>query len=309
LKKSKRKKDSTVDYPVSNGIKRKNDTAETPVKKKKRESESYIKFESPHIDSTLNDLDIVQNGASSSPEGKKKKKKKSNDLVTIDKSKNYVVSEFPETVVEYKKNKRRKLKNKLKEKIVEDGTTEKKDSSEKISKNKRKKEKRKVIKSDQDKIELPLPFVKSTGTSEIAKISNNTQKKAKPFVNKLKKLFENAATFNAEQETPNTEEKTDTSNDDSKTILMTMNEVHEKSPSTPKSLRDRMMERLKSARFRYLNEQMYRKDSNEAIQIFRRDPEAFKAYHAGYQQQVNKWPMNPLDIIIKDISKLLVFLN
>ncbi|KAJ8984887.1 hypothetical protein NQ317_002727 [Molorchus minor] len=68
--------------------------------------------------------------------------------------------------------------------------------------------------------------------------------------------------------------------------------------------RQRLMEQLKAARFRFLNEQIYTTTSKEAHNIFKRDPEAFMAYHEGYRQQVKKWPLNPLDVIIKSIRKL-----
>lgn len=72
----------------------------------------------------------------------------------------------------------------------------------------------------------------------------------------------------------------------------------------PKSLRDRMLARLKSSRFRYLNEQMYNSESWSSKQFFKEDPDAFLAYHEGYQLQVDQWPLNPLDTIIASIKKL-----
>ncbi|XP_067633438.1 ribosomal RNA-processing protein 8 [Eurosta solidaginis] len=61
---------------------------------------------------------------------------------------------------------------------------------------------------------------------------------------------------------------------------------------------------LLAGRFRYINEQLYTMDSTQAEELFKSDAEAFEAYHAGYQQQVEKWPMNPLDRIIKMIYRL-----
>ncbi|XP_067664018.1 ribosomal RNA-processing protein 8-like [Haliotis asinina] len=69
-----------------------------------------------------------------------------------------------------------------------------------------------------------------------------------------------------------------------------------------KSLTDRMHERLAAARFRYLNEQLYTTTGNEAAQLFADDEEAFHVYHEGYSSQVSKWPIDPLDIIIKEIN-------
>lgn len=70
------------------------------------------------------------------------------------------------------------------------------------------------------------------------------------------------------------------------------------------TLRERMVEKLKAAKFRYINEQIYTNDSKEISKYFREDKEAFDKYHEGYRQQVGKWPMNPLDVIIKSINKL-----
>ncbi|XP_076295998.1 uncharacterized protein LOC143216622 [Lasioglossum baleicum] len=69
-------------------------------------------------------------------------------------------------------------------------------------------------------------------------------------------------------------------------------------------LRDRMMSKLKASRFRYLNETMYSSESSESKKYFKDDPDAFKAYHEGYKQQVAQWPLNPLDVIISSIKKM-----
>lgn len=70
------------------------------------------------------------------------------------------------------------------------------------------------------------------------------------------------------------------------------------------SLRERMLEKLKSARFRYLNEQMYTSEGKQAKHFFEKDEQAYEAYHVGYRQQVSKWPINPVDVIIRKIKKL-----
>ncbi|OCT96301.1 25S rRNA (adenine(645)-N(1))-methyltransferase [Xenopus laevis] len=67
-------------------------------------------------------------------------------------------------------------------------------------------------------------------------------------------------------------------------------------------LRSRMEERLSSARFRYINQQLYTSDSREALQLFQKDPEAFSVYHKGFSQQVQQWPLNPVTQIIKFIK-------
>lgn len=78
----------------------------------------------------------------------------------------------------------------------------------------------------------------------------------------------------------------------------------EKAPSKSLSLKERLMEQLNSARFRYINEQLYTQTGQEAQEMFEEDEEAFQVYHQGFQTQVNKWPANPVDLFIKDIQQL-----
>ncbi|XP_074650498.1 uncharacterized protein LOC141905519 isoform X2 [Tubulanus polymorphus] len=67
-------------------------------------------------------------------------------------------------------------------------------------------------------------------------------------------------------------------------------------------LRERMIDRLQTARFRYLNEQLYTCTGSEAFEMFKNDPQSFEVYHTGYQTQVEKWPKNPQDDMIKYIK-------
>lgn len=60
-----------------------------------------------------------------------------------------------------------------------------------------------------------------------------------------------------------------------------------------------MTEQLSAAKFRHVNEKMYTTSSSDAAKMFRTDPNSFSSYHSGFQAQVARWPMNPLDIIIK----------
>ncbi|KAJ8368455.1 hypothetical protein SKAU_G00084830 [Synaphobranchus kaupii] len=63
-----------------------------------------------------------------------------------------------------------------------------------------------------------------------------------------------------------------------------------------------MEQRLESARFRYINEQLYNSTSGEARRIFQQDPQASGIYHRGYTAQVQRWPVNPVDAIISFIK-------
>ncbi|KAK6186270.1 hypothetical protein SNE40_008340 [Patella caerulea] len=82
-------------------------------------------------------------------------------------------------------------------------------------------------------------------------------------------------------------------------------QVPDKSPANfSDSLKEKMSGQLNAARFRYLNEQLYTQTGKEALDMFQTDVEAFDIYHKGFQSQVAKWPVNPLDLIIKSIKKL-----
>ncbi|KYM92446.1 Ribosomal RNA-processing protein 8 [Atta colombica] len=70
------------------------------------------------------------------------------------------------------------------------------------------------------------------------------------------------------------------------------------------TLRDRMQMQLKASRFRFINETLYNNDSLQSKHYFQKDPDSFMAYHAGYKQQIEQWPINPLDVIISSIKKL-----
>ncbi|XP_072432767.1 uncharacterized protein rrp8 isoform X1 [Chiloscyllium punctatum] len=67
------------------------------------------------------------------------------------------------------------------------------------------------------------------------------------------------------------------------------------------ALRNKMEERLKSARFRYINEQLYTLSSAEAVKLFSEDRDSFQVYHQGFTAQMERWPENPVDRIIQYI--------
>ncbi|XP_055916874.1 ribosomal RNA-processing protein 8 [Eupeodes corollae] len=75
-------------------------------------------------------------------------------------------------------------------------------------------------------------------------------------------------------------------------------------PTQSSSFEAKLKENLMGGRFRFINEQLYTMSSKSANKLFREDKSAFEAYHEGYRHQVQKWPMNPLNKIIKFIKKL-----
>jgi ribosomal RNA-processing protein 8 len=62
-----------------------------------------------------------------------------------------------------------------------------------------------------------------------------------------------------------------------------------------------MRQKLISARFRHLNQTLYTAPSDQALELFDQNPEMFEDYHAGFRQQVEVWPENPVDNFIATI--------
>ncbi|KAI5165541.1 ribosomal RNA-processing protein 8 [Nematocida sp. ERTm5] len=65
--------------------------------------------------------------------------------------------------------------------------------------------------------------------------------------------------------------------------------------NNPNKLLEKLESSLKGAKFRVLNEVMYRKKEKDI------SPELFKKYHEGYKEQVARWPFNPVDRVIKQL--------
>lgn len=169
--------------------------------------------------------------------------------------------------VSNKKTRKRKERRKTHVNMSESCTEG--ESSNKISKHKKSRKLKSAITEP-----LLHEDVESTDTPQSSSIQPQLLKKRKKQLQKLKELV---------LEKAQTSQKVENSN---------------------LTLRQRMMRKLKAARFRFLNEQIYNTTGKETEKIFRSDPEAFKAYHEGYKLQLKRWPMNPLDKIIKSLSKM-----
>ena len=95
---------------------------------------------------------------------------------------------------------------------------------------------------------------------------------------------------------------------DTEILMCPVDKIQEKDTSLGRnklpSIAEKAREKLNAARFRYLNEQLYTSTGKEALEMFQDDPEAFQVYHHGFQSQVSRWPVNPLDVIIKQLGKM-----
>ncbi|KAJ2854682.1 25S rRNA (adenine645-N1)-methyltransferase, partial [Coemansia erecta] len=63
-----------------------------------------------------------------------------------------------------------------------------------------------------------------------------------------------------------------------------------------------MQQKLKGARFRWINETLYTTTGTKAYDMMRNDPKIFEEYHQGFTSQVEKWPVNPVDVFIKQLE-------
>lgn len=67
------------------------------------------------------------------------------------------------------------------------------------------------------------------------------------------------------------------------------------SSSKTNKILEKLESNLKGAKFRILNEVLYRKKEKNI------SPELFEKYHEGYKEQIAKWPFNPVDRIVKQL--------
>uniref|UniRef100_A0A7S1TX81 Ribosomal RNA-processing protein 8 n=1 Tax=Phaeomonas parva TaxID=124430 RepID=A0A7S1TX81_9STRA len=64
-----------------------------------------------------------------------------------------------------------------------------------------------------------------------------------------------------------------------------------------------MQKRLQGSKFRMLNERLYTSRGDDSLEYFSENAHFFDLYHEGFREQVEKWPQNPLDLIVRDISR------
>ncbi|KAJ6509909.1 methyltransferase-domain-containing protein [Mycena vitilis] len=64
-----------------------------------------------------------------------------------------------------------------------------------------------------------------------------------------------------------------------------------------------MKRSLDGARFRLINETLYKSDSREAHEMMQKDPKVYEEYHTGFRHQVQSWPTNPVQHYISVLSK------
>merc|ERR1712072_1502117 len=58
---------------------------------------------------------------------------------------------------------------------------------------------------------------------------------------------------------------------------------------------EKMQQKLRGSRFRWLNEHLYTTTGAEAFKLFQKEPELAEVYHAGYTDQRASWPRDPTE--------------
>ncbi|KAJ3183299.1 25S rRNA (adenine645-N1)-methyltransferase [Gaertneriomyces sp. JEL0708] len=86
--------------------------------------------------------------------------------------------------------------------------------------------------------------------------------------------------------------------------IKTARPTHQPSPQpTLSTLQQKMSQKLAGSKFRWINEILYTKPSEDAVRIFQETPEYFQIYHEGFRSQTRGWSLNPVDKIIDEIQE------
>lgn len=75
-------------------------------------------------------------------------------------------------------------------------------------------------------------------------------------------------------------------------------------PQRKSALQKAFEARLSGSRFRILNEELYTIPSSSAFHRFKSNPELYEQYHEGFRYQVDKWPQNPVNVIVRGLKKM-----
>jgi len=158
--------------------------------------------------------------------------------------------------------------------------------------------------SNDSPISDPIISVKKTKKDKKKQPATNESTESKPVVKPVVKPAVNSKfdinklkhAMDTHKATPSkTEVKSDSSDEEEEVE----DSKSSKQPKPVLSLGERMKEKLCAARFRHLNEQLYVSSGDAAYKLMQDDPDGFTVYHQGFQKQVEKWPENPLDRVMK----------
>ncbi|XP_039600867.1 ribosomal RNA-processing protein 8 [Polypterus senegalus] len=168
---------------------------------------------------------------------------------------------------------------------------------ESTTRNKNIKSKEENSKQNQEKTKT-----KSTNHTKVVSVSKRILSKNKKAQRLQRILSMHDASSKMSSPVSNNLENVD--NDNHNTFIkQSKTDPNEMTVNRSKLLRTQMEQRLESARFRFINEQLYTSSSLEAYKLFHKDSDCFHIYHRGFTAQVKSWPQNPVDSIVDYIKK------
>ncbi|KAF9782898.1 methyltransferase-domain-containing protein [Thelephora terrestris] len=159
-------------------------------------------------------------------------------------------------------------------------------------------------------------LVNSLGRVDSVKRPPKKKHKGKQILDSSEGVADNSPTIVTPQKDSVGKAKTKDVKKPSKKPTETLPKSKEKGKSTsqnPKDMADSagqnlttfqkgMKKKLDGARFRWINETLYKSDSQKAVELMHDDPSMFQEYHAGFRQQVQSWPSNPVDDYINELK-------
>ena len=70
-----------------------------------------------------------------------------------------------------------------------------------------------------------------------------------------------------------------------------------------KKFQHKLSKKLEGGQFRWINEKLYTSESEEALKMFSKEPKLFEIYHKGFESQMQHWPENPVDLMIRYVKE------
>ncbi|KAJ1914728.1 25S rRNA (adenine645-N1)-methyltransferase [Mycoemilia scoparia] len=136
---------------------------------------------------------------------------------------------------------------------------------------------------------------------------NKKQEKRKRLKEMLKKKEANIADTPASIKDKKHQHQSATSSSSTSSSSKPIESPQTKQPAQTQltELQLKMREKLKGARFRWINEQLYTTTSQKAYEMMQNEPSMFDEYHQGFASQVSKWPTNPVNVFISDLEDII----
>jgi ubiquinone/menaquinone biosynthesis C-methylase UbiE len=142
------------------------------------------------------------------------------------------------------------------------------------------------------------PESTSSPAASEEKWSKSKKKRMRKLLGKLKKGTSRGDTNQTAPPTVDGKAAADSSSSNLPETTTTKSANNKKSNSIQAAFKAR----LAGSRFRILNEELYTTTSQTSYDKFKASPELFEQYHEGFRHQVESWPENPVDVIVRSLT-------